>query len=139
MKINILTLLAAGFVLTSAAWFAQTPTEPGRGAVSEKQSDAAQKGLDYLARNQHKDGHWEGDDGAHPVAMTALVGLALVMEQKRSPWSRGASREVDAKHAAKVRRAADWLADRSEAGRDGLIFSGHASETSRYMQGHGLA
>jgi hypothetical protein len=40
---------------------------------------------------------------------------------------------------ANIRKAADWLMDKSQAGRDGLIFSEHPSETARYMQGHGLA
>lgn len=69
--------------------------------------------------------------------MTATVGLALLME-KYPP----AFRFIDGKDIGKntdIRKAADWLVERSETGRDGLIFSGHASESSRYMHGHGLA
>src|SRR5262249_15764527 len=40
---------------------------------------------------------------------------------------------------AKIDLAVNWLLKQSQAGRDGLIYSGHASETSRYMEGHGLA
>jgi hypothetical protein len=47
--------------------------------------------------------------------------------------------EREARHSSSIRKAADWLMAQSPAGRDGLIFSGHASESSRYMQGHGLA
>jgi hypothetical protein len=42
-------------------------------------------------------------------------------------------------YAARVRKAADWLIAHSQADRDGLIHSGHPSETTRYMEGHGLA
>src|SRR5262249_44848504 len=36
-------------------------------------------------------------------------------------------------------QGADWLIEKSRAKPDGLIFSEHASETPRYMEGHGLA
>jgi hypothetical protein len=43
------------------------------------------------------------------------------------------------KYSANIRKAADWLMNKSQAERDGLIFSEHPSETARYIQGHGLA
>jgi hypothetical protein len=43
------------------------------------------------------------------------------------------------KYAANIRMAADWLMEKSQPARGGLIFSEHASETDRYMYGHGLA
>ncbi len=85
------------------------------------------KGLDYLVKHQLPDGHWEGDGGKHPVAMTGLAGLPLLMET--APVS----------YLVNIRKAADWLMDQSQPGRDGLIFSGHPSETAHYMEGHGLA
>jgi len=72
--------------------------------------------------------------------MTGLVGLALLMEAHGTrPWGgieKGNLGEM--KHQAGIRRAVDWLIAKSESG-DGLIFSRHASERSRYMEGHGLA
>jgi len=53
-------------------------------AVPEKYRATLLKGLDYLARQQCKDGHWEGDGGAHPVAMTGLPGMALSWARKGS-------------------------------------------------------
>src|SRR5205809_5340182 len=47
--------------------------------------------------------------------------------------------EYGEQYKANIRKAADWLMDKSQAGRDGLIFSEHPSETARYMEGHGLA
>src|SRR5262249_13326880 len=78
---------------------------------------------------------WEGDDGEHPVAMTGLAGLALLMDDDGSKRS---SRN-EAKYWRNTYKAVDWLMAHGQAGRNGLIFSEHPSETGRYMQGHGLA
>ena len=139
MKARNLVLLAASGLIALAARFVQVLTRAQPGEVPEKYRETVSKGLDYLVQQQFKDGHWEGDGGNHPVAMTGLVGLALLMERS-NPSGRGkpaARREP--KYAANVRKAAEWLMEKAQAGRDGLIFSGHASESSRYMQGHGLA
>lgn len=96
---------------------------------SEKDRDIVSAGLEYLAKSQFADGHWEGDDGQHPVAMTGLIGIALLME---------GSTAREGQYTANISKAMDWLIATSEQ-RDGLIFSGHPSETSRYMEGHGLA
>jgi hypothetical protein len=97
----------------------------------ERLSETVPRALSFLAANQCEDGHWEGDGGQHPVAMTGLVGFALLMQGS------GSGREGE--YALNIRKAADWLMDLSEARRDGLIFSGHPSESVRYMIGHGLA
>jgi hypothetical protein len=140
MKTKILFFLLVGCLLAVAAWFVHVPNPTQADEIPEKYRDTVHKGLEYLVKNQGKDGHWEGDGGKHPVAMTGLVGLALLME-KDSPRSRGiVVKEVgEAKYLANIRKAADWLMAKSQAGRDGLIFSEHPSETARYMQGHGLA
>jgi prenyltransferase/squalene oxidase-like repeat protein len=98
-----------------------------------------QKGLDYLARNQFKDGHWEGDDGKHPMAMTGLVGLALLLELDTKEQPCLEEPILVRKYSAEIRRAANWLMDKADGRREGLLFSGHSSETERYMQSHGLA
>jgi hypothetical protein len=135
MKTKLLCLLLAGCLIAFAAWLVHTPNPMQADEIPEKYRETLNKGLEYLAKNQFKDGHWEGDGGCHPVAMTALVGLPLLMEKDLA--SAILSRE--AKYSASVRKAVDWLVDNSQPGRDGLIFSEHASETTRYMTGHGLA
>jgi hypothetical protein len=138
MKRTLLLLLAIG-VLGWTAWQVNGGRPVQTDGVPEKYRDTIHKGLEYLAKNQQKDGHWEGDGGAHPVAMTGLVGLALLME-KANPTSRHLGEKPSPpKHAAEVRRAVDWLIGLSGDSREGLIYSGHESERSRYMQGHGLA
>src|ERR1700689_382409 len=129
MKSKVLSFLIASGLLALAAWLVHTPNPVQADAVPEKYRETVRKGLEYLVKNQFKDGHWEGDDGKHPVAMTGLVGLALLMT----------SRDTDNKYWPSVRKAMDWLIDQSQAGREGLIYSGHPSETPRYMEGHGLA
>ena len=159
MKTKILSLLAVGCLLGLSAWFVVSPgpiraidDDVPRGGPKpssaqtqsspDKFEAVVHKGLDYLASRQFKDGHWEGDRGNHPVAMTGMAGLAMLMHEKRgSSDLEEAPREGkrEDRQSANVRKAADWLMAQSQAGRDGLLFSNHASETSRYMQGHGLA
>src|SRR6267143_485466 len=100
--------------------------------IPEKYKEHIKKGLDYLAKTQQKDGHWAANGDHHPVAMTGLAGLAMLME---------GSTVRDGKYATNIRKATDWLMDRSQKGqRNGLIGNpDHPSEQGRYMYGHGFA
>jgi hypothetical protein len=141
-KVKVLFLLLASSLVALAAWLVHVPDTVHADDVPEKYRDTVKKGLEYLAKNQCPDGHWEGDDGKHPVAMTGLVGLALLMEgSATNELSRAADkiRRMTTYDSVNIRKAVDWLIDQSKAGRDGLIFSEHPSETTRYMEGHGLA
>jgi hypothetical protein len=128
MKTKLLFFLLASCLLALATWLVQVPNQAQADDVPEKYRDTVSKGLEYLAKNQHMDGHWEGDGGKHPVAVTSLAGIALLME---------GSTVQKGKYSANIRKAVAWLTDKSQAG--GLIFSNHTSETDRYMFGHGLA
>lgn len=158
MKIKVLFFLTASCLIALAAWLVHRDYAPvfnaegniapttlhdestpvDGGPIPEKYRETVHKGLEYLAKSQHKDGHWEGDEGNHPVAMTGLVGLALLLERD-GPRVQGWGRIRESKYSANIRKAVDWLMDQGQAGRNGLIFSGHHSETARYMQGHGFA
>ena len=85
------------------------------------------KGLDWLAKAQHRDGHWEAAGGAYPVAMTALSGIAFLME---------GSTLRTGKYAENVRRCADWLMSVSQ--RNGVI-SPINNMGRGYMHDHGYA
>ena len=86
------------------------------------------KGLDWLAAQQVRDGHWEAQGGQYPSAMTGLSGMALLME---------GSTLREGRYSEKLRRAVDWLMDRSQ--RNGLLANpNNASESGRYMYGHGF-
>jgi hypothetical protein len=139
MNTKVLTYVLAGAAVLLAAWLVHAPNPAQADGVPEKYRATVQKGLDYLVKQQHADGHWEGDGGQHPVAMTGLVGLALYMDRDKSLLARGIDTRLKVNYASQVRKAADWLLDQCQGKRDGLLFSGHASETTRYMEGHGLA
>jgi hypothetical protein len=137
---KLLSFLLAGSLLATAAWFVHVPNPAQADEIPEKYRDTVHKGLEYLAKHQVKDGHWEGDEGKHPVAMTGLVGLALLLDGGTE--GRDGRQQMivpERKYSAHIRKAVDWLMAKSQIGRDGLIFSEHASESARYMEGHGLA
>ncbi|HMO86182.1 MAG TPA: hypothetical protein PKC18_14800, partial [Lacipirellulaceae bacterium] len=66
-------------------------------------------GLDWLAYQQHKLGHWTAQ-GRYPTAMTALAGLAMLSE---------GSTTTQGKYAENIRRAVNFLIQRSRP--NGLI------------------
>jgi hypothetical protein len=88
-----------------------------------------EKGLEWLAKNQNRDGHWEAPGGQYPVTMTALGGMCLLME---------GSTIREGKYADKIRRTVEWLTVRAQP--NGLIGNpNHPGEAGRYMYGHGFA
>ncbi|MSQ93448.1 MAG: hypothetical protein EXR98_02705 [Gemmataceae bacterium] len=100
--------------------------------LTDKQQAAVNKGLEWLKKNQVKDGTWSAG-GQNPVAMTSMAGLAMLCE---------GSTVTQGKYRDSIRLAADWLMKRSMKGgnRDGLIGNpDHPSESGRYMYGHGFA
>src|SRR5262245_50995310 len=82
--------------------------------IPEKYRETVNKGLEWLAKQQHKDGHWGANGDQYPVSMTALSGMALLME---------GSTIREGNYAAHIQRAADWMMSKSQKGgtRDGLI------------------
>src|SRR6516162_8042330 len=66
---------------------------------------AVEKGLDYLVKHQHKDGHWEEFGGMYPVAMTGISGMALLAEG--STIREGRFRD-------NIRRACDYLMSKAQ-------------------------
>ncbi|MCA9075034.1 MAG: terpene cyclase/mutase family protein [Planctomycetaceae bacterium] len=90
-----------------------------------KVDKAVSRALDYLAREQRRQGHWEANNGQYKVAMTALAGIALLAEG--STTTRG-------KYAKNVADAVDYLLDMSQE--NGLI--GYKDDY-RYTYGHGFS
>jgi len=90
---------------------------------------AIQRGLDYLARTQGRDGAWRNAPGygTYPVAMSALAGLAFLMS---------GSTTTQGKYAPNVDRVTDFLMSCSTAG--GLIARVEEAE-GRPMYGHGFS
>jgi len=118
----LVTLAACGFASAARA-----------DEIPEKYKDNVRRGLEWLVKQQFKDGHWGANGDQYPVSMTGLGGIAMLME---------GSTIREGKYAPNIRKAADWLMDRSMKGnnRDGLIGNpDHPTETGRYMYGHGFA
>lgn len=121
MKSRLLPLAIIGSLVLGQAVRADT-LEPKYQAV-------VNKGLEYLARTQFADGHWDGGSGPYPVTMTAMAGMAFLME---------GSTLREGKYSQHLRKAANWLLQRSNS--SGLIGNpSNSSEGGRYMYGHGFA
>ena len=117
-------LIAAALATPPAAAApARTPnTSPEREPVEAVVAD----GLAWLEAKQSRRGNWSANEGRYPTAMTALAGMALVMEGSTTSQGR---------HADAIRLAVDYLVSRSRA--NGLI--GDPQSDDRYTYGHGFA
>src|SRR5439155_16171279 len=96
--------------------------------IPREYQDTIKKALDYLARTQYKDGHWEGVNGQYIIPSTALAGMAFLCE---------GSTIREGKYRDNIRRAVNYLMDRVQP--SGLIgVATSAAEGGRYMYGHGF-
>jgi hypothetical protein len=104
------------------------PSEGRAEEVGPEHRKVIDKGLAWVAKNQHRDGHWEAPGGQYPTTMTALSGMVLLMQ---------GSTVRDGKYAEHIRKAADWVMDRAQ--QRGLIGNpNNPNEAARYMYGHGF-
>lgn len=96
--------------------------------VTPQTREAIDRGLAYLARTQDRQGAWSnrGNYGAYPVAMTALAGLALLMDGNTTTQGR---------YAPQVDRATNYILRSVQ--QNGLIAGGR--EEARPMYGHGFS
>jgi hypothetical protein len=83
-------------------------------------------GLEWLASRQARVGRWTANNGRYPTSMTAMAGIALLCE---------GSTTTQGKYAPHIRRAVDYLLDRSRP--NGLI--GDPDQDDRYTYGHGFS
>lgn len=110
--------------------------DPARGApatieppeITPAVRAAIDRGLQYLARAQNRDGSWRthGANGNYPVAMTSLAGLGLLA---------GGNTPSQGPYARNVSSALTFVLQ--SARRDGLI--SQIEEESHCMHGHGFA
>ena len=96
--------------------------------ITTETHQAVERGLAYLVRTQDRQGSWSnrGAYGEYPVAMTALAGVALLMDGNTTTQGR---------YAPQVDRAANFIL--RSATPTGLITRG--DEDSRPMYGHGFS
>jgi hypothetical protein len=90
---------------------------------------ATNKALDWLAKQQARDGHWEAAGGQFATAMTGIAGMALLME---------GSTIREGKYATHIRRAVDYLVQHTQS--NGLIGEVNApNQGLGYLYGHGFS
>ncbi len=102
-----------------------TPAMAAKKKKDPKITASVTRALDFLAREQRRQGYWEANGGQYRVAMTALSGNALLCEG--STTTRG-------KYAKNIRLAVDYLVEMAQP--SGLIgFKGDY----HYTYGHGFS
>src|SRR5713101_9476952 len=116
--------LAVLVVFCVASLLAQ-PAHATKKKKDPKVAQAVTRALDYLAREQRRQGYWEANQGQYRVAMTALAGNALLAEG--STTTRG-------KYAKNIRLAVDYLLDMAQP--SGLI---GFKDDYHYTYGHGFS
>jgi prenyltransferase beta subunit len=96
--------------------------------ITVEAESAIEKGLQYLAKNQARDGSWRtnGASGSYPCAMTALAGLAILAS---------GSTPLEGPYAKNVQKATEYILSCSSE--SGLIAK--MSEEQRSMYGHGFS
>jgi hypothetical protein len=102
----------------------------GRGEdLPARYQECAHRGLEWLAKQQNRDGHWEAAGGQFASAMTGLAGTALLME---------GSTIREGRYKNNIRRAADWLMEHVQP--NGLIGEVNApNQGLGYLYGHGFS
>jgi len=118
--------LHRGLVLFLAVVVAIGTTSANAASYDAKTRKVVDGGLDWLAHNQSRLGHWTANDGRYPTAMTALAGIALLSE---------GSTTTQGRYSDNLRKAVDYLLSRSR--RNGLI--GDPGTDDRYTYGHGFS
>jgi hypothetical protein len=90
---------------------------------------ATNKALEWLAKQQARDGHWEAAGGQFATAMTGIAGMALLME---------GSTIREGKYSSNIRRAVDYLVQHTQS--NGLIGEVNApNQGLGYLYGHGFS
>lgn len=102
-------------------------------AQDKKKTDveaAVERGLDHLKKIQAQDGHWEAPGGMYATTVTAVCGLAMLME---------GSTLREGKYSDQIQKAVNWyLAPQRQNANGKLGDFNNLSESSRYMYGQGF-
>jgi hypothetical protein len=117
-------------VALPAILLASLRSSPARAEeLPPKLQEATNKALDWLARQQARDGHWEAAGGQFATAMTGIAGMALLME---------GSTIREGKYSNNIRRAVDYLVQHTQS--NGLIGEVNApNQGLGYLYGHGFS
>ena len=96
----------------------------------EKYQSTIDKGNAWLAKQQHRDGHWGGRNDRDAILLTSLAGLVFI-EEGSTPTNNG-------KYAGNLDKAVDWMLTRCQP--DGRIGTPpKAGETADGLRDHAFA
>jgi hypothetical protein len=113
----------------SASLFSSRGPSARAEELSEKQREVVRRGLEWLKKQQFRDGHWEASGGQFSTAMTGLAGTAFLME---------GSTIKEGKYSEVIRRAVDYCFQHSQ--HSGLIGEINApNQGLGYLYGHGYS
>lgn len=105
-----------------------TPLASRAQGVPAEYRQAIANGLDWLVKQQNKDGSWPSVERQGDVTCTAAAGLALLME---------GSTAAKGKYSANIKQAVEWLM--KECQQDGLIGLNVREDRLGYMTAQGWA
>jgi hypothetical protein len=105
--------------------------DPDKPKLAARTADSVQRGLDWLKREQARDGSWGASGGQYRSAMTALAGMCFLME---------GSTLKEGKYTEQVRKAVEWCVAPKRLQPNGLIADRQdGGGFDNYMHGHGYA
>ncbi len=129
----LLAVATAGIVGALIAVPAPTPAQEKKADdkdIKKRVEESVEKGLEWLKKTQAQDGHWEAHGGQYPTSMTALAGMAFLME---------GSTLKEGKYTDQIPKAVNWFLAPARQQANGLLGnSENPTESTRYMYGHGF-
>ncbi len=130
MALRTLIALAVALVMPAAVRPADDNAQAELTAkIMAKYKPNIDKGLQWLAKQQQRDGRWEIPGGQYRVPMTALAGMALLSE---------GSTPSQGKYAKQLDDAVEYLIQKCQ--KNGMIGDPRdEQERHRYMYGHGFS
>ena len=87
--------------------FLVVPLRVSADEIPQEYRKVVDKGLEWVAKSQNRDGHWDANGGQYPTTMTSLAGMTLLME---------GSTVREGPYAKNIRSAADWMMSKSMRG-----------------------
>ncbi|MDY3556533.1 prenyltransferase/squalene oxidase repeat-containing protein [Gemmata sp. JC717] len=130
LLVALLPCVALGLISVPTPAPAEAAPQEDKKKQRQEIEATVAKGLEYLKKAQAQDGHWEAQGGQYPTSMTALAGMAFLME---------GSTLKEGKYSDQVKKAVDWFLAPARQQPNGMLGDvRNPSEQVRYMYGQGF-